>query len=263
VKKGILSIQKEFLLSFVIHFVVIGAAIVFGSQLDKPDEPVVVFLSDEMPGGNSGSGLKDIGFQLKKGEPSHTSKKANIVKHASTEKVVSIERKKADTAEVPTVSSDATLADSGSTASSSSEGVPTGTSSVGGGSGGPGGGGFSFGSGGQGGSGGGTGKGHGTGSGDTNVLSEQYLAEHYAYIRNLIMKHLKYPQIAKKMGWKGKVVVSFLIKENGNVENSKIIAGSGYEVLDRNVLSVIREAQPFPKPPVKAELIIPITYKLE
>nr|CBX30875.1 hypothetical protein N47_E43870 [uncultured Desulfobacterium sp.] len=95
------------------------------------------------------------------------------------------------------------------------------------------------------------------------MLSEKYLAENYAYIRDLIMKNLKYPQMAKKFGWKGKVVVSFLIKENGSVENSKIIAGSGYEVLDKNVLSVIKEAQPFPKPPVKAELVIPVTYKLE
>ena len=256
--------RKEFLLSFVIHFVILGAAIVFGSQLDKkPDEPVVVFLSNEMPGGNSGSGLKDIGFQLKKGEPLHTSKKTDIVKQTATEKVVSIERKKADTAEVPTISPYATLIDNGPAVSAASDGISTGTSSVGGGSGGPGGGGFGFGSGGQGGSGGGTGKGHGTGSGDANALSEQYLAEHYAYIRDLIMKHLKYPQTARKMGWKGKVVASFMIKENGSVENPKIIAGSGYEVLDRNVLSVIKEVQPFPKPPVKAELIIPITYKLE
>ena len=256
--------MKEFLLSFVIHFVVLGAAIVFGSQLDKgPAESVVVFLSDEMPGGNSGSGLKDIGFQLKKGEPSHTSKKTNTANRTAKEKAISIERKKADSAEQPTVSSDATPIDNGSAAALVSDGIPTGTSSVGGGSGGPGGGGFGFGSGGQGGSGGGTGRGHGTGSGDANILSEQYLAEHYAYIRNLIMKHLKYPQIAKKMGWKGKVVVSFLIKENGSVENSKIIAGSGYDVLDKNVLSVIKEVQPFPRPPVKAELIIPITYKLE
>jgi len=65
------------------------------------------------------------------------------------------------------------------------------------------------------------------------------------------------------MGWKGKVVVSFVIRENGGVEKSKILASSGYEVLDRQVLTVIREVQPFPKPPVKAELIIPIMYKLE
>jgi protein TonB len=65
------------------------------------------------------------------------------------------------------------------------------------------------------------------------------------------------------MGWKGKVLVSFIIKENGSVENSKVLTSSGYEILDKNVLSVIKEVQPFPKPPVKAELIIPIAYKLE
>ena len=256
--------QKEFLLSLVIHFVVLGAAIVFGSQLDKkPSEPVVVFLSEEMPGGNSGSGVKDIGFQAKKGKPSPAKKKIAVASPTITEKAVSFEKLKADSAEPPTVVSETTTMNNTSLASSGPDGVLSGTAFAGGGSRGPGGGGFGFGSGGQGGSGGGTGKGHGTGSGDANLLAEQYLAEHYAYIRNLIHKHLKYPQMAKRMGWKGKVVVSFVIKENGNVENSKIVASSGYDVLDKNVLSVIKEVQPFPKPPVKAELIIPITYKLE
>jgi protein TonB len=261
--KAIRSIQREFLFSLLIHIVVLGAAIVFGSQLDKRTEPVVVFLSEEMPGGNKGTGTKEIGFQLKKGKPSHAGKRTEAANRTTTEKAISIEKKKTDSAESPTTSSDMTAMNNASSASIVSEGIPTGAVSVGGGSGGPGGGGFGFGSGGQGGSGGGTGRGHGTGSGDANVLAEQYLAEHYAYIRNLIMKHLKYPHMAKKMGWKGKVVVSFLIKESGRIENAKIIAGSGYDVLDKNVLSVIKEVQPFPRPPVKAELVIPITYKLE
>jgi protein TonB len=77
------------------------------------------------------------------------------------------------------------------------------------------------------------------------------------------MKHLRYPRLAKKMGWKGKVLVSFIIKEDGGVGGLKVLTSSGYEILDKNVLSVIKETQPFPKPPVKAELVIPITYKLE
>ncbi|MBA4390965.1 MAG: hypothetical protein C0399_08505 [Syntrophus sp. (in: bacteria)] len=261
--KVIRSIQREFVFSLLIHIVVLGAAIVFGSQLDKRAEPVVVFLSEEMPGGNKGTGTKEIGFQPKKGGPSQTNKRTKATNRTVIEKAISIEKSKIDSAEPPTTSSNMTAINNTSSASLVSEGLPTGTTSAGGGSGEPGGGGFGFGSGGQDGSGGGTGRGHGTGSGDANVLAEQYLAEHYAYIRNLIMKHLKYPQMAKKMGWKGKVVVSFLIKESGRVDNSKIIISSGYDVLDRNVLSVIKEVQPFPKPPVKAELIIPITYKLE
>ncbi|HEX2964748.1 MAG TPA: energy transducer TonB [Syntrophorhabdaceae bacterium] len=261
-----ISIHREFLLSLAVHSVVLAAAIVFGSQLDgRSAQPVVVYLSDEMPGGNSGSGPNDIGFQLKKGKQGRFSRIKHITKATAPEKLVSIDRTKTDaTEQSPDPVPDASLSNNTTNLFLASDGVPGGTSSVGGGSGTSGGGGFgSTGTGGRGGSGGGTGAGHGTGSGDRNVLSEQYLAEHYRYIRDLIMKHLRYPQLAKKMGWKGKVVVSFLIKENGYVERSKIVSGSGYEVLDNNVLTAIKEVQPFPKPPIKAELVIPVTYKLE
>ncbi len=255
-----MSIQKGFVLSIIIHVVVLGA-VVFGSYLDiKTPDPVIVV--EALPGGNGGTGAKDIGFKLKKGEPSCDIKKKTVARHHITEKAISIEKKKAENVEPLIESSEAISMNDTSLAFSGVGGIVTGTSETGGGSGGAGSGGFGGGTGGQEGSGGGTGKGHGTGSGDGNPLVEQYLAKHFAYIRDLIMKHLKYPQIAKKMGWKGKVVVSFLIKENGNVENSKILTSSGYEVLDRNVMETIHEVQPFPKPPVRAELIIPVVYAL-
>lgn len=253
------------MLSFLVHILVLGAAIVFGSQAGKKNiESVVVFLNEEMPGGNSGSGIKEIGFQVKKGNGKQETKKKRSEPRNISEKTVNFEKSsKPDHTDTPADFSTVSTANT-STSPASSDGVTTGTSVAGGGSGGSGSGGFgSVGTGGRGGSGGGTGRGHGTGSGDGNALSEQYLADHYAYIRDLIMKHLKYPQLAKKMGWKGKVLVSFIIKENGGVENSRVLTSSGYEILDRNVLSVIKEVQPFPKPPVKAELIIPIAYKLE
>lgn len=263
--RRILSVHREFVLSLIIHLVVLGTALVFGSQLDKKDaEPVVVFLNGELPGGSGGSGQKELGFQLKKGNPEGKSRKVKAVSHARPDKSVSIAKAKSKNTETPADVQDTGVTGSIATASAVSQGLPAGTGEEGGGSGGPGAGGFGFGPGGEGGSGGGTGKGHGTGSGDTaGTLRMQYLREHFSYIRDLILKHLKYPQIAKKMGWKGKVVVSFVIRENGGVEKSKILASSGYEVLDRQVLTVIREVQPFPRPPVKAELIIPIVYKLE
>ncbi|OPX95290.1 MAG: Gram-negative bacterial tonB protein [Syntrophorhabdus sp. PtaU1.Bin002] len=262
--RKILSVHREFVLSLIIHLVVLGTALVFGSQLEKKDtEPVVVFLSGELPGGSGGSGLKELGFQLKKGDPQGKSRKVKAVSRTKPDKSVSIAKAKPKNTETPTDVTETGV--TGSTATSVvSQGLPTGTGEEGGGAGGPGAGGFGFGPGGEGGSGGGTGKGHGTGTGDTmGTLRMQYLREHFSYIRDLILKHLKYPHIAKKMGWKGKVVVSFVIRENGSVEKAKILASSGYEILDRQVLTVIREVQPFPKPPVKAELIIPVMYRLE
>ncbi len=91
----------------------------------------------------------------------------------------------------------------------------------------------------------------------------KYLKEHFAYIRDVILKNLAYPHMARKMGWEGKVTVSFVVRESGHVENIKIIESSGVGILDKNAVETIKRVLPFPKPPVKAELIMPIAYKLE
>jgi len=121
----------------------------------------------------------------------------------------------------------------------------------------------------------GTGSGSGRGSGEgisdgpgkgresLESLRNRYLREHFAYIRDLILKNLTYPPMARKVGWQGKVKVSFIIKEDGRVEGIRIIESSGYRLLDRNVVETIHDVQPFPKPPVRAELIIPVAYVLK
>ena len=94
-------------------------------------------------------------------------------------------------------------------------------------------------------------------------LKTKYLKEHFAYIRDIIMKNISYPHMARKMGWSGKVLVSFIVYETGNAENIKIMESSGFAALDKNAVETIRKVCPFPKPPVKAELIIPVVYRLE
>lgn len=105
--------------------------------------------------------------------------------------------------------------------------------------------------------------GSGKGSESAESMRNRYLREHFAYIRNLILKNLTYPAVAKRIGWQGSVKVSFIIREDGTVEGLRIVKSSGYGVLDRNVMETIREVQPFPKPPVKAELVIPVVYALK
>lgn len=110
---------------------------------------------------------------------------------------------------------------------------------------------------------GGTGKGYGTGSDMSDEIRKaQYLLKHFQYIRDLIMKNLTYPIQARKMGWKGQVTVSFIICEKGTVERIRIVKSSGHKILDENVAHTIMDVQPFPRPPVKAEIIIPVSYKL-
>jgi periplasmic protein TonB len=90
----------------------------------------------------------------------------------------------------------------------------------------------------------------------------QYLRAHFSYIKDLIHKHLVYPAQAKKMGWEGKVITTFVVSSEGYAKDIRISKSSGHEILDENAVKAIKNASPFPKPPVEAQIIIPILYRL-
>lgn len=115
----------------------------------------------------------------------------------------------------------------------------------------------------QGGSGNGdeTGQGGRKGDGLENAKN-LYLKEHFGYIRDTIMKNISYPYIARKRGLTGKAVVSFVICERGFANDIKIVESSGYSILDNNAIETIKKSSPFPKPPVRAQLVMPIVYKM-
>jgi protein TonB len=93
-------------------------------------------------------------------------------------------------------------------------------------------------------------------------LTSRYVKRHFNYIRDMIQGNLSYPSIARRMGWTGKVIVSFVVCKDGRVENIKIVESSGFAILDRNAMETIKKVSPFPRPPVSAELIVPIAYML-
>jgi TonB family protein len=91
----------------------------------------------------------------------------------------------------------------------------------------------------------------------------QYLQRNYNYIRKHIMAKLIYPSQAKKKGWQGKVIASFIIDAVGQVESIYIISSSGHDLLDTNVRKTILKAAPFPKPPGRVKVILPVVYDLK
>ncbi len=104
---------------------------------------------------------------------------------------------------------------------------------------------------------------YGAGSGNTvETRKTGYLRANFSYIKDMIEKRITYPESARKMGWKGKVKVSFIISPSGHVRDITIIQSSGYGILDSNVIEAVKDASPFPKPPVEAQIIIPIVYNL-
>lgn len=92
---------------------------------------------------------------------------------------------------------------------------------------------------------------------------QHYMRQNFEHIRSLIMRNLTFPAAARKLGWTGKIRVSFIIREDGRVEDINIVSGSGHEVLDMNVIAAIRRTAPFPEPPVNAQFILPIVYSLK
>ena len=106
------------------------------------------------------------------------------------------------------------------------------------------------------------GNGNGGSSGSPANTSNAYLDAQFSHIRNRLSEHLCYPIIARKRGWFGKVVVSFIINMDGNADKIEIHESCGISLLDQSVIKTVRNACPFPIPPMTAQIIIPILYNL-
>jgi protein TonB len=97
---------------------------------------------------------------------------------------------------------------------------------------------------------------------DENELRTNYIKGNYSYIQNLIRRKLIYPQQAKRMGIKGTVGILFTINADGTVSDVTVDKSSGHDILDQAAMDAILKASPFPKPPLMAQIAIPIDFKL-
>ncbi len=102
--------------------------------------------------------------------------------------------------------------------------------------------------------------------GDSKGVAEQarakYVKEQFSYIRDKIASHVRYPRHARRMGWSGAVQVSFIIEEHGGVSEVRIVRGSQVGMLDDEALDSVKRSAPFPRPPVRARIIIPVEFVL-
>ena len=89
---------------------------------------------------------------------------------------------------------------------------------------------------------------------------------------NILARHIAkfkmYPKIAQMRGWQGDIVLEVKLNGDGALISSKIIKGSGLDVLDNEGLEMVKRASPFPLPPeiLKGKsftILVPIRFKLE
>lgn len=80
-----------------------------------------------------------------------------------------------------------------------------------------------------------------------------------------IQEHIRYPEVAKKAGVEGRVIVQFVVDENGNVQNPQVVRGLGAG-LDEVALEAVKKAKFKPGQqrgqPVKVKMSLPITFRL-
>lgn len=91
-----------------------------------------------------------------------------------------------------------------------------------------------------------------------------YLKELIRYLNQQARERDLYPPIAKRLKIEGQVIVRVTINEDGTVdENSiKIVESSGYNVLDKGAIGILKKLQPYKKPPKKITVEIPIVFQI-
>ena len=262
------AMTKALVFSLLFHGAIIIAMIFcLGGKPAKHQEMITVFLSDEEPSRGAASGKAGTsGGAAVLGAPRGTRhaptrslpspppaavplREATKEKTAASEETSSAGASTHPSPQAPELSSFAGGAGDAGTAAGGGDGEMGRSAGRGAGDG-AGGGGF----------GAGPGRGLGAGSGEGQP---GYLREHYAYIKEIITRNLQYPPVARRMGWQGVVQITFVVLENGFAQHVRITKSSGHDMLDQAVVKAVQKVQPFPRPPARAELTVPVVFRLE
>jgi protein TonB len=92
---------------------------------------------------------------------------------------------------------------------------------------------------------------------DYDGLSQQYAR----LISREVAKNKQYPKVAQMRGWQGEAIIQILVDANGKVLESRIHTSSGFDILDKQAIKMVNEAN-LPLPP-EALRNKPISFKLE
>lgn len=93
----------------------------------------------------------------------------------------------------------------------------------------------------------------------------------YGWLRDTLWSRIeelkRYPALARMNHWEGKVVVSAVIRDDGEVMGVRIAETSGREVLDAEAMAVMKKASPLrlkhPLGQRQITILIPINYRLD
>lgn len=83
-----------------------------------------------------------------------------------------------------------------------------------------------------------------------------------------IGRHQRYPRLAQMRGWQGTTTVALKFGRGSTLLSATVHKASGHEVLDEQALEMVKDAQPFPKPPESLRnrdftVLVPIAFRLK
>ena len=81
-------------------------------------------------------------------------------------------------------------------------------------------------------------------------------------IRQAIERHVIYPTIGRRLGWAGKVVLTFVLREDGSVEDVRVRESSGHQALDQSATQAVHRAVPLPHASESVQIVMPIEFAL-
>lgn len=100
----------------------------------------------------------------------------------------------------------------------------------------------------------------GAGKGGESMFAE---GKDYNYIRHAVMKNIGYPERARKTGFEGKTLLSFIVLENGTTSQIRVEKSSGCQLLDDSAKEgVARTVIPI-KVSYRVVVRLPIAFTLQ
>lgn len=108
----------------------------------------------------------------------------------------------------------------------------------------------------------GTGSADGFGNGSGYGGSPLRKGKDYTYIRDAVMKNIKYPEQAKRMGIEGKTLLSFIVLEDGTTSMITVLKSSGHSLLDESAKTAISRTIVPRKVTHRVVVHLPVAYKL-
>lgn len=92
----------------------------------------------------------------------------------------------------------------------------------------------------------------------------------YLHFQDLVRRRIedakRYPHWARRQGFEGMAKVQFAIPVDGQAHSIKIVASSGYDILDQAAIETVKKANPFPSPRmIKRDMVeveVPIVFQL-